>query len=220
MKIKLVKVVCARCGSIFECLPCHAKIKKFCNRACFRVKPVERKCRFCGKRFWSKPSAVRRGSGLYCSKQCVHSDRVLPPERFWKRVNKTQGCWIWTGGKDSAGYGQISVRRKKERTHRLAWLLTLGRIPKGMFVCHKCDNPSCVNPAHLFLGSNRDNMEDKIRKKRHVFGERTPNSKLTVGDVRFIRSCKSMTHVEMAKIFGVCSQTIDSVVNHKNWAHV
>lgn len=89
---------------------------------------------------------------------------------FWSRVNKGSlegDCWLWMGGHTQTGYGIVSASPNTWRiAHRLAWELTFGEIPKGLFVCHKCDNPPCVRPDHLFLGTANDNMQDKIVKGR------------------------------------------------------
>lgn len=89
-------------------------------------------------------------------------------ERFWPKVHKTSGCWIWMAAKGTNGYGRFhrGTRNHWEPAHRVSWILTCGSIPKGMFVLHHCDVPLCVNPAHLFLGTHRDNMADAVTKGR------------------------------------------------------
>jgi hypothetical protein len=97
-----------------------------------------------------------------------------PQERFFKKVLKTDSCWIWVGCKFPSGYGSFSLRKDglvvEQRAHRVSYILHKGDIPKGLFVCHTCDNPACVNPDHLWLGTHQQNNQDKVNKKRHAFG--------------------------------------------------
>jgi len=109
------------------------------------------------------------------------------PEDFWKHVDKSGECWLWLGGKSGCGYGSLTYQGKVYRAHRLAWILTNGTIPlqeyphsrEPYLVLHRCDNPICVRPDHLFLGSDRDNVHDKLKKKRghDQSGEKNPNWK-------------------------------------------
>ncbi len=89
-------------------------------------------------------------------------------DRFWSKVEKTAGCWLWTGSKWKNGYGAMTIApRKRVRVHRFAFELMVGPIPSGMMVCHSCDVKNCVNPSHLFLGTNEDNQKDSVKKRRH-----------------------------------------------------
>jgi HNH endonuclease len=86
--------------------------------------------------------------------------------RFWEKVDRSGDCWVWTAGTAHFGYGQFHLDGKPEKAHRISWILTYGPIPEGLLVCHHCDNPPCVNPRHLFVGSHRDNALDKVAKGR------------------------------------------------------
>jgi hypothetical protein len=105
---------------------------------------------------------------------------------FWQRVRKTDSCWLWQAGKDQKGYGVFTYQGRTLGAHRFSAQIA-GLNPQGLMVCHHCDEPSCVRPDHLFLGSARDNNQDKIRKGRHIYGQRHPLAKLSADQVREIR---------------------------------
>ncbi len=90
-----------------------------------------------------------------------------PEGNFWSKVSKTSDCWLWMGSKRKSGYGHFRYMGRLQSAHRVAWQLAFGPIPAGMNVLHRCDNPSCVRPDHLFLGTQADNMADKMAKKRY-----------------------------------------------------
>lgn len=103
------------------------------------------------------------------ARPCVPPHRYFPPFRFFTKVTKTAGCWLWNASKDGKGYGVIGLSvpvRRHGKAHRVSWELHKGAIPAGMAVLHKCDTPACVNPEHLFLGTQADNMRDCSAKGR------------------------------------------------------
>ena len=144
-------------------------------------------------------------------------------ERFMTKFVKTETCWLWTGALNDKGYGWFNTTSsrpaKPDRASRVAYRLFIGEIPKGMCVCHKCDNPKCVNPDHLFLGTRRDNMIDKISKNRMPIGESTSWSKLTEQQVREIRESTDYQYV-IAEKYGICQQSVSSIKRGINWKHL
>ncbi len=141
-------------------------------------------------------------------------------ERFNAQYSKHfNGCWIWHGTKVTRGYGQISSNGKIWRAHRLSWALHKGNIPAGVLVLHKCDNPSCVNPEHLFLGSVQDNVDDRIKKGRSARGSNMGSSKLTEANVHAIRARLSHaeTHVSIAASFDVTESAISHIAAGHSW---
>lgn len=151
-------------------------------------------------------------------------------ERFWAKVNKngpTQphmetACWLWLGSLTDKGYGRLMIKYVMHRAHRFSWELHNGGIAENFFVLHKCDNPSCANPDHLFLGTQRDNMEDKAIKGRAPKGEASALAKLTEKQVISIREqyTNGARGMDLAAQYGVCRATISLIVNRKLWAHI
>lgn len=141
--------------------------------------------------------------------------------------NKRSGCWEWTGT-TRCGYGRIVVgsrvdgTRHNESAHRLSYILSFGEIPDGMEVCHKCDNPACINPAHLFLGTKQDNVNDRQKKGRNInfVGEEQPRAKLTkkaVKDARWERAFRGTTFQKLADKYGVCKKTMMNAIAGVTW---
>jgi hypothetical protein len=156
------------------------------------------------------------------------SERDL--KRFWSRVDKngplimSSRCWVWTRGRDVDGYGTIWRAGTNAKAHRVSFEINGGSIPDGLFVCHKCDNPSCVNPDHLFLGTALENKRDCVRKGRlsPPIGEAHGRARLTAKQVLDIRSrpaYRGLT-VNLAKEFGVHHMTISLIRNRKKWVHI
>jgi len=152
-------------------------------------------------------------------------------ERFWSKVQKCDGCWLWLASCDRKGYGQFMMRENGKprlmRAHRVAWELTNGPIPDGMFLCHHCDVRRCVHPGHMFLGTNDDNVADMVAKGRGVtpprsYGEEHKNAKLTNGQVVQIRKSVSngVRQCDVARQHKVSASVINSIVMGRTWRTV
>lgn len=129
------------------------------------------------------------------------------------------GCWLWTGPVDDSGYGRFRVNGPRMRTHRLSYELHKGPIPKGLFVCHRCDVPGCVNPDHLFLGTCAENIADRDNKDRQVKGAASPWSKLTSEQALAIRA-DSRTHRAIAVEYGVSHNIVGQIKRGEAWRHL
>lgn len=161
-------------------------------------------------------------------------------ERFWSKVDKSHDCWLWLAAKNSHGYGQFRVNGKLYRAPRLAYQIFTGKIPT-LFILHTCDNPSCVNPKHLFEGTNQDNMKDMVAKGRNfirpISGDENPSkkypnriargskqglSKLKEDDIPIIRELFRLgkTKQEIADKFKVTKRNITFILQGKTWTHV
>lgn len=127
-------------------------------------------------------------------------------ERFWEKVEKSEGCWLWIGAKNNWGYGRVRHKGKQVQSHRLSWMIENGSIPEGKLVLHKCDVPACVNPVHLFLGTSQDNAKDMMEKgrRRSHAGSHNPNAKMSDEFVAEVRKVgKIGSYRQMASMYGV-----------------
>jgi hypothetical protein len=147
----------------------------------------------------------------------------IDPKSFWAKVQKTESCWLWTAA-DNQKYGHLRVANKDYLAHRVAYQLTRGQIPRGMYVCHTCDVPLCVNPDHLFLGTNQTNQLDSWQKgkgKAPSFkGEAHPSAKLTQKQVDEIRTLYAKGHgtiYSLATDFKVSKSQVFNIVKKKSW---
>lgn len=152
---------------------------------------------------------------------------VIPdPDRFWSKVRTSDGCWIWTGTRQTSGYGAMAISHEgtiyRRRAHRVSWELVNGPIPPGLLVCHRCDNKLCVRPDHLFLGTPTDNVRDCWAKGRHPVrvGQELPWAKLDVEAVAQIRSNDNgESNKQIASRLGISPNHVSRVRHGRAWNH-
>lgn len=156
----------------------------------------------------------------------------IQKQRFLKYVTiaSDDGCWIWSGGRAGRGYGRFSMFKRTCVASRAAWILFNKEDPKDLLVCHHCDNPPCVNPKHLFLGTHKDNTDDNMKKGRHAMkmgpnlakrGEESGKSKLTEKQVLKIRSLQGIKEgPELAEMFKVDQSNIYQIFKRRTWKHI
>lgn len=227
--------------------------KRYCSLECkyaagIKTAPVLTKsCEECGRKFRNRresgrviePSRWQRQK--YCSPECRYAamqgqeapnkgKRMDLMEQFLRHVDKSgpNGCWQWMGVRSTQGYGGIQVNGTRVSAHRISYMLHHGDIPEGQgfhgyVVCHRCDNPSCVNPEHLFLGTQYANMQDRDAKWRRMAAEGAAHgmAKLSERDVKAIRQLAGQySQMELAKMFSVSNSMISMIINRKNWTHI
>ena len=168
------------------------------------------------------PTTTERRSVTFKKAFCMIGRPPRPiAERFWEKVirQSARDCWLWNASTFHSGYGRFTVNNRSVGAHRVSWELTNGPVPDDMCVLHSCDNPRCVNPAHLFIGTHGDNSHDRDRKGRTARGERIWNSKLTRYDVALIRASTS-TAEKIARRFGIHKSLVWKIKHRELWRHV
>lgn len=191
----------------------HAKICEECRNVFYR----DRRCT------WKHWARVK-----FCSRTCAGANRArLADEKRPSMQDKFRdqyvvdpcGCWEWTGLKDKDGYGLMPYAGKMWRANIVSLTLN-GRAPgKGQMACHTCDNPPCVNPAHLYPGTNQQNVDDAVSKDRHMRGERSAHAKLTDEDVVAIR-ISTLSDTAIADKYGVSRSNVTLIRNRRTWKHL
>lgn len=177
-----------------------------------------------------RPSRARGWCGTHYARWATHGDPSVAKKhvrgdavaRLWAYVEKTETCWNYTGATNEWGYGRFWTGRVRTRAHRFSWEIHNGAIPAGMFVCHKCDNPKCVRPDHMFLGAHADNMRDmavKGRRKGVCAGETHGNALLTDETVLAIRVA-GLGPAAAARQFGIAKSTAFGILRGVSWRHL
>ena len=184
----------------------------------------------CSNKYYAKGYCEKHYQRVkkYGSHNAGIKNHETPEIRFWRFVNKKSNseCWNWNGNKVS-GYGRFSIGAKSlgnVLAHRFSWEMHNNKeIPKGMVVMHSCDNPLCVNPSHLNIGTYMENTHDMLKKGRHTYiahvGEKNGKSVLNEKIVREIRQ-SNMNHAELGRFYGVATSTIRGVRSGRTWVHV
>jgi hypothetical protein len=207
----------------------------------FTTFPHNCKCLNCEKTFHLPQSSIKRGFGKYCSWKCREDHHVSTEEnRFWANVQKTDKCWIWIGRRTKQGYGSFSGLRQglgvfpengriSTSAHRFSWKFKNGPIPNGLDVLHYCDTPPCVNPDHLWLGTDLDNMRDKVRKGRQnsPSGIEHYHAHMTSEDaIRAMRKentkfpMENSTVLRISQKYGVSANVVRNVIYRKSYKNV
>lgn len=170
-----------------------------------RAHPKMVACAACGCDFAQHHHETR-----YCSTRCL----------VMGKTDRSTDCWVWTGTRNRAGYGVVCIKRNRS-AHRTAYEVFVGPIPSDLIVCHKCDNPPCVNPEHLFLGTQQDNATDSKNKGRRarLSGEECATSKLSEAQVIAIR--KDPRGCErIARDYGITARNVRHIITRYTWRHI
>ena len=168
---------------------------------------------------------------IHCSNKCagISKTRDLDSQkrdiihRILENISINEnGCWEWNKSKSKSGYAKIWYRGSTMRGNRVSYLAFIGDIPEGILVCHHCDNRSCINPDHLFLGTHKDNCHDSIQKCRHAHGEKSSKSKLKSEHITEIRKLYSsgISQEKISKKYNVNQSCISSIILKKTWNHI
>ncbi len=221
--------VCEVCSKAF--LAVRAEVKRgkgfLCSNEC-RIEwsrcQLRRICECCGAAFFIKRSQIQRGRGVFCSRLCkYHGTTASPEERFWGFVGRktATGCILWTGS-PARKYGVLTIKDRTFYAHRVSFQLFRATIPATMDVLHACDTPLCINPQHLFLGTNADNKKDSVAKGRQAKGEMIGLAILSTEIIHDIRRryFDGATQNDLACHYGITQGHVSAIIRCASWKHV
>lgn len=227
------KIICDNCGSEMDsesksCRSCYLNsAKKYGSNGWIKKGNslyLQTPCIDCGKKRMVRSQYAKTRVRCY---SCAN--KAKPPQikttnqvykRFWSKVLLTANddlCWNWAAGKSTRGYGSFKLDNSTDKAHRVSYRLTYGDFDNSLQCLHKCDNPSCVNPKHLFLGNSLDNNQDRDIKGRNGS---TKLSKEQVIEIRKKHSKKDVTNIDLAKQYNISDGMISLIVNRKSWRHL
>ena len=186
---------------------------------------MQRECPICKKFFKTFPSLLKLYPEKCCSRKCKYAliaTRV--EERFWSHVDKNcpelGRCWLWTAQR-SHGYGRFVFDGRGRPATHMSWKIHVRKVPDNLFLLHKCDNPPCVNPNHLYEGTAKQNMQDALQRGQYPLGERHGTSKVTEALVKEIRRrCEHEVQRRVAEELGLHESQVSRIVLRKNWRHI
>lgn len=241
---RMIDILCSFCKKKFSSKwapSWNRPSPKYCSRACMAsgfFKIVSNTCGSCGKEFETRPCEVRKYCCLKCFKRPIsYPNRKKTPsfwdtateehkiirykEMFENKVIKKEGCWGWKGVPGKSGYGHIGSYRNLITAHRLSWIIHNEPIPEGFWVLHKCHNPICSNPNHLYLGTAKDNTQDMFEAGRgNRSRQNSKNSKLTLEqakEIKILLATTKLSQYEIAKKFNVGRGTVQDIKRNKSW---
>jgi HNH endonuclease len=233
---KKITCICQTCNKSFfaKSSQFNCGKAKYCSKKCYHFSILEPRiskiCIYCNKEFIALPRQVRLNKAKYCSENCYNLYRSKHASTFEEVFLKNtlipenkNDCWVYKGNK-LHGYGRIRAGNKTILAHRFSYEYYKNKIPNEMCVLHKCDRPSCVNPQHLFLGTQADNVYDMVSKNRQntARGEKHIHARLTVDQVREIKLKlkNGIRASELAREFNICGTAISKIKLGRTWKHV
>lgn len=209
-----------------KCLTCliDLPLNKF-SRSYARGKyyGYKKKCNLCG---YNKYYRGKKYGKRFKWESATQEEKIEQTKKIFDShvIKNKEGCWDWIGCRDKNGYGFMTYEKHHKNGHRISWFLTHGEFPEDKLVLHKCDNPPCTNPDHLFLGTPKDNHRDMVLKGRQIIkrGQDCKFSKLTEEDVKEIKKLliQGLGYTQIGYKFGVEAITISAIKNGRAWKHV